>query len=472
MRSRTILLLTFSLAACGRGQLDPRGLTGGIEGDGGGGASDGFVGVDTPSFLDSGFIPGSDGAIGPDGNLADAAIAPDGGGRPDVGLRPDGGFRDSGLIGPPDVGLGECLSEVDCFNNLGLPPCPGPMGNWACNDSKCEPICGPPPPVCRNDCDCPFDQSCLGGACNFSGRPNFCCQNPSCPAGSRCVNPDGRPGRCMGGGPDGGITFPDSGVPLRDGGVVTIDAGVGTTCNTDCDCDRNLACVAGSCQVVNRLNLCCDAPFCQPGQMCIDPATGGPGTCGMTPPVPIGAACTSGGPECPGGFCIDENAGFPGGYCTDQCSRMDPCPSGAVCRGTGMGQAICLDSCNAPSECRAGYNCVQLGVGGVGRVCWPEPPTSMNPNGNPVGGECMIDEDCGTGLSCVDQQSGFPGGYCTKLYCDPGTNACPADTSCYAFPGLFSLCLANCPSGGSQSTCRPRYYCLGPTGQPGVCVGN
>jgi hypothetical protein len=66
----------------------------------------------------------------------------------------------------------------------------------------------------------------------------------------------------------------------------------------------------------------------------------------------------------------------------------------------------------------------------------------------------------------------WTGGYCTVVNCDPATNPCPtgSNSECFAFPGLFSLCLESCPSGGSQSTCRQGYYCLGPTNQPGVCI--
>jgi hypothetical protein len=161
---------------------------------------------------------------------------------------------------------------------------------------------------------------------------------------------------------------------------------------------------------------------------------------------------------------------FPGGYCSQGCGRMSPCPSGASCRGGG-GNNFCLDECTQPTDCRPGYNCIQLGVSMGSRVCWPVPPTSTNPMGAAVGSGCAQDDECAAGLTCLSEQ-GFPGGYCTALYCDPVTNPCPANSGCYAFPGLFSLCLAECPSGGMRSTCRPQYYCLGPSGQPGVCIGN
>jgi hypothetical protein len=171
----------------------------------------------------------------------------------------------------------------------------------------------------------------------------------------------------------------------------------------------------------------------------------------------------------PIGFCIEESNGFPDGYCTQDCGPSgNACPMGSDCRGFGMGNALCLDECNSNPECRTDYVCVQVGLDPQ-RVCWPEPGGSTNPNGNPVGDACSIDDDCDTGLQCLDFM-GWPGGYCTKQFCDPMTNPCPNGSSCFNFPGFFSLCLDDCPNGGTMSDCRNGYYCLGPTGQPGGCL--
>jgi hypothetical protein len=298
------------------------------------------------------------------------------------------------------------------------------MGTWVCNGGFCESRCAP---ECTNDCQCGFDQACIGLRCEFANRNNLCCFSPTCFPGDFCVFPDGRPGQCPDA--DGGIVFPDGGPPRPDAGLPGPDGG---------------------------------------------PIPDGVSFDAGNPETPVGAACMS-APSCGPGFCIDESQGFPGGYCSEACGvgpgGNDPCPGDAICRPVGGGQAFCLDGCASPMECRAGYNCVQLGLN-TNRVCWPVPPGSTNPNGAPVGSACMGDQQCATGLVCLDEQSGFPGGYCTRIYCDPQTNPCPQSSLCYAFPGLFSMCLETCPSGGSRSTCRPRYYCLGPTGQPGVCVAN
>jgi hypothetical protein len=270
----------------------------------------------------------------------------------------------------------------------------------------------------------------------------------------------------------------------------------GMKCTNDCDCVAGgLGCAGGFCMVLDRNNMCCTNPFCPQGQFCINPDGSG-STCPSQPdggprldsgpvvpdastpdgapiadaaaPLPIGSACT--GQDCgPGEFCIDANQGLPGGYCSQDCGpRGSPCPMGSACHDVGMGNSICLEECVHPSDCRMGYQCVQLGIDPF-KTCWPIPPTSMNPMGAPVGSACSMDQDCLAGLQCLQFMGSFPGGYCTKTYCD-AMNACPSGSECYAFPGLFSLCLADCPSGGSQSTCRMGYYCLGPTGRSGVCT--
>ncbi len=180
-----------------------------------------------------------------------------------------------------------------------------------------------------------------------------------------------------------------------------------------------------------------------------------------------GSPCQSDA-SCSGGFCIDESSGFPGGYCSSDCMGM--CRDGVCVDADGSG--LCLARCNAPADCRAGYSCLRLGLNAT-PVCWPDFPGSMNPRGAVVGAGCRRTEDCAAGLSCLgEDEGGWVGGYCTLPYCDGVTRTCPAASQCYAFPGLFSACLATCPSGGSRSTCRAGYYCLGPVGAPGVCLPN
>ena len=208
--------------------------------------------------------------------------------------------------------------------------------------------------------------------------------------------------------------------------------------------------------------------------------TGSPSDGGFTPgpdaggpdagiPTVVGAAC--GVTEaCPGGQCIEEAAGFPGGYCSQACGPGEaPCPSGAACRDVGFELPLCFDTCETTAACRSGYRCVQLGATS-GRVCWPFVSGSTNPGGRSVGSACAVDDDCVQGTQC--RQAGWPGGYCTVMFCDVVSRPCPSGSSCFAFPGSTSMCLANCPRGGSQSTCRAGYFCFGLNGLPGGCIPN
>ena len=347
----------------------------------------------------------------------------------DGGLRKDGFVPDPG-DGPvddrdvpryPDVpsfdgGMGECNRPRDCRDLYGDPPfCPnGNPSVWDCSPQGfCTVECLPD--QCFDDCDCDPFLACINGSCQPAGRRNLCCTSPECPTGAECIEPGGGRGICPGdvdaGLPRDGGFRPDGG---RDGGVIP-DAGM--------------------------------------------------------PETPVGDPCASQFMCGPIGFCIEEENGFPDGYCSQDCGPAgEPCPPGAVCKGFDMGNAICLDACSSNAECRSEYVCVQVGLDPQ-RVCWPTPGGSNNPNGNAVGGECGTDDDCATGLQCLSFQ-GWPGGYCTKQFCDPMTNPCPGGSSCFNFPGFFSLCLDDCPIGGTQSDCRPGYYCLGPTGQPGGCLPN
>lgn len=266
--------------------------------------------------------------------------------------------------------------------------------------------------------------------CPDGRRGRWACEN------SACINECGPPM------PDGG-PMRDGGPPMRDGGMRR-DGGPG----------RPDTGIPDSGQADSGLPLDPDA--------------------GPSSSTPVGAECENMSMACgPDGFCIAESDGFPGGYCSEDCGMMNAmCPGDAICRRLGPNNAACLDGCLTNMDCREGYACVQLGLG-QDRVCWPVPVGSMNPMGAPVGDACTMDGDCDQGLTCLDPMGpGWNDGYCTQQFCDVTNNPCPSGSLCYNFPRLVSLCLVECPSGGSQSTCRPGYYCLGPTGSPGVCTTN
>ena len=342
----------------------------------------------------------------------DAPLTP-----PGAGSGADGGADASfdataGEAGVSDAGP-ICRSAFDCFEGLGPPPpCPGGRpGRWVCPFGRCENSCDAAS-ECTLDCDCPFERACILGRCVTAGRFNFCCSSPYCRPGEQCVRPGGFLDIC----------------PARDGGILP---------------DGSLAPDGG------------EGPD---GGL---PDVGGPG--GVGAPCAVSFDCAS-------RTCLEATAGFPGGYCSQPCGNAQgSCPAGASCREVGSAESLCLDDCVTTAECRAGYRCVQLGAT-PGRVCWPIDPGSGNPFGAPIGSACQIDNDCAQASQCL--QGGWPGGYCTIPFCDAVSNPCPPGSSCFAFPGSSSLCLSNCPNGGSSSTCRVDYFCFGLSGQPGGCIPN
>ena len=414
--------------------------------------------------------------------------APDGG-LTGNGPGPGPGPRDAdypGEVGPvpwdashpiwpdaTDPGQSECRTPGDCWARYGPPQCDRP-GNavWICEEQPCPATVCPrrcvaecePEPACRTDCDCEDWLGCEQGRCMAVNRRNLCCTSRFCPPGQRCVLPSGGVGTCPGGPP-----IPDGGPPPFPDAAPNPER-----CANDCECDSSQNCVRGRCRYVNTPNSCCLYSTCRPGRSCVYP-DGSRGTCPQTT-ANIGAPC-QGGTCGPGAFCIEDNQGFPGGYCSQACQGSGMCPPGGVCRDVGGRQPICLDECATAMDCRSGYGCLRLGVG-TERMCWPVSGGSSNPGGDPVGSECEDDDDCAVGLTCFEGGGGggggggFRDGYCSIVYCDPQTRPCPVGSQCYAFPGIFAMCLAECPNGGTRSTCRSGYYCLGPTGQPGVCISN
>ena len=223
---------------------------------------------------------------------------------------------------------------------------------------------------------------------------------------------------------------------------------------------------------INRPNQCCDNPACPSGARCVTP-DGDESICLPMMTGQTGAACRNDAACGPDSFCILEQDGFWDGYCSNECRSERDCNGDAQCRQVGR-DSVCFDGCNGNNDCRNGYRCIRLGGQGD-RICWPVEEGSRNPNGAAVGSGCSDDNQCATGLTCLETQGGeFPGGYCTRTYCDSQTNPCPQGSVCRGFGGNFSMCLQPCPNpGGGQSTCRQGYRCLGQPNSPeGVCIGN
>ena len=74
------------------------------------------------------------------------------------------------------------------------------------------------------------------------------------------------------------------------------------------------------------------------------------------------------------------------------------------------------------------------------------------PVGPAVGDPCGNDGDCGELGTCMTEDQGFPGGYCTRAACE--ASSCPGDASCWSFQSGGSYCLRNC---AAPSDCRTQH---------------
>ena len=172
------------------------------------------------------------------------------------------------------------------------------------------------------------------------------------------------------------------------------------------------------------------------------------------------------------------------GYCLGVCEDATQCPEGSVCLGGG-----CFDRCEGNGDCRAGYTCQELdgADGTLALVCAPacDPALAAQISCvadyqcgtgrcdleagtcacSPIGGPCAGQGFCGAGASCVPEtdglgrETGFPGGYCLELGCDPPSKPCPAGSSCYALDATNTACLPDCDPNLPTSCERVEYGC-------------
>ena len=177
----------------------------------------------------------------------------------------------------------------------------------------------------------------------------------------------------------------------------------------------------------------------------------------------IGSSCATDA-DCGGeGLCLSW---LPGGYCTQPaCGTDAPCPVDTICapiHHEGVEGTVCLAACDNLGDCRVedGYACDRDGT------CWP--------GGDglglyPLGGECMLDTECGADFGAVcypehyaDQLTGFTDGYCIVWECNAGA-PCPPDGICMDVNQDSSACFLACET---QEDCRSGYYCHA----SGVCL--
>ena len=145
------------------------------------------------------------------------------------------------------------------------------------------------------------------------------------------------------------------------------------------------------------------------------------------------------------------------------------CTSANTCQPTAVqGIGSCGIGGNACQACLGGQTC-NNGVCGTASVA--------------VGATCTMNSQCaslGTNAKCkltTSTNFTYPQGYCTLPCTGQAQGNCPTGNTCSQGFGLDlfgeyeQVCLANCPNGGTQSTCRTGYTCYvsGAPAGAGIC---
>jgi hypothetical protein len=185
---------------------------------------------------------------------------------------------------------------------------------------------------------------------------------------------------------------PDAVTAIRDTGVVAMDARpsfpdaapTGNFCRNDCDCDFATACLAGTCQIANRYNMCCSNPFCPVGAQCEEFVCSGccPSSCldRFATCGPIGDGC--GGVLNCGSCMAPDTCG--GGGVPNQCGS--PPDAGCVpitCGAIGAGCGVLSDRCGGVLNCGSCTFPEICGGAGTPFVCAAKPPPTCPLDGGP-----------------------------------------------------------------------------------------
>jgi hypothetical protein len=154
----------------------------------------------------------------------------------------------------------------------------------------------------------------------------------------------------------------------------------------------------------------------------------------------------------------DSTGGCRDGYACDPMTGtcMEACIDDTQCRfrigdadGDGDGDVIYDMGLNARCDMRT-------------RRCYVE-----GRDGATAGDPCMRDTDCEDNGLCLKDDTYFPEGYCTRLYCDDDDLPCQSGDVCYARPligGIPRICLDGCRVGQELNTSDPARAILGSMG--------
>lgn len=476
------------LGATGAGGIDGGAEFGGgilsacaTGGGGNGGASGGGGGGTTSGYADLGF------GAGFSGEGSGGFVARGGGGRAGISFG-GGGEGDAGIdddAGVVDVGPSLCCDLLEC-----------PEGA----DPECEAVCGdgvitPGYETCDGDCPttCPEPPTEACAAVTdivldtFLGRCNATCLEVrrDCVTGDGCCNEE-----------NGCYYSDDQDCPPPVGGV-------GSRCRRPVECaprDPEVQCLTfeengfagGFCTYLD------DGDLCPPGSHYVNEYKNGLEMC--APDCVTDADCRQGHrcydydlivgdtrrtlecmPDPPGTAAFGERCAEDWqcrgvfAYCdrdrNDICNAVcvdDPatqgqypetrCPAGWLCGtspeyATGpWGEVGCFQPCDS---CVTGDAC--CGELNLGEACPPsiDLDAECAVTVRDLGGECVADDECGTGARCLRGYN-WPGGYCTadSFF---GTACPPGAAARQTLDADYVPCLETCTSDGECR--RPNYAC-------------
>ncbi|TVR01701.1 MAG: hypothetical protein EA398_09145 [Deltaproteobacteria bacterium] len=277
---------------------------------------------------------------------------------------------------------------------------------------------------------CTSDGACLGGTClqDNQGFPGGYCTTLECDA-QGCSNIFGA--ECL--------------------DLASI--GLGAACFSECS--SRAPCREGyECLTVDTKSVC----------LPMDLAEAFPGA------GQIGTACGSAS-DCRTDTCLTN---LIGGYCSQlDCGGDGDCPEDGRCLPLDPeepeGVTACFRTCANDAACRFGYRCAD--PDGDGGACVPvdedERSPVRNPNGRDDGEPCAVDINC-KGGTCLIEQTGYTGGYCTTLNCaQVGCNPPSGGTAECRTVTESTVCYVGC---SQDADCRTGYACVGADDGSGVCL--
>ncbi|MGA9520148.1 MAG: hypothetical protein WBV82_01710 [Myxococcaceae bacterium] len=394
------------------------------------------------------------------------------------------GTTETPKCGPETCASGCCLSDTECVPLRDQSHASCGQGGKACRACLPDETCGSAGCVRRVDAGtggcgpgtcagcCTGDGFCVAPSlqddfsCGLGGTTCAACLTGFTCEGGGCVSTSDPGPDDAGSKPDAGST-PDAGTPPDAGTKAALGA----------PCTSSSQCATGLCQQLGFNGGYCTRS-CQSAADCPSGSTCGSDPNGSATNICLTTCSSAGGISgCRPGYVCEKRATLNGTpACVPGCNSVATCGVAPTCDGRGFccgseGFACCDgQSCGSGLQCTSGY-CTRCGAENGPCCAGGSCSNGLTCSGNvckksPVGGSCAQESACQSG-NCVEVAPGntpgcdtgpcWPGGYCTA---DCTNNTCPAGSSCTPYLNRpNSMCVVNCPSPGTQSTCRAGYVC-------------